>query len=78
MALLVLRKISDKFVQKKKTDFHMFFIRTFVILAAWVKDLPKETDIKLIYQLEMTQSERKFGKDLDSTFDPFLNPMIEM
>ena len=56
----------------------MFFIRTFVILAAWVKDLPKETDIKLIYQLEMTQSEGKFGKDLDSTFDPFLNPMIEM
>ena len=56
----------------------MLFICTFVILAAWVKDLPKETDKKLIFPLEVTQSGRKLGKDLNSTYDPFLNQMIEM
>lgn len=46
-------------------------------LMVLVKDLPKRADKKLIYQLEITWSERKLGKDLYVLFDAPMNSTIQ-
>lgn len=46
-------------------------------LMVLVKDLPKRADKKLIYQLEITWSERKLGKDLYVLFDALMNSTIQ-
>ena len=56
----------------------MLLIRTFAILAAWVKDLLKETDMKLTYRLEIKHPRKNLGKGLDITYDAFRNPKIKM
>ena len=46
-------------------------------LMVLVKDLPKRAGKKLIYQLEITWSERKLGKDLYVLFDAPMNSTIQ-
>lgn len=46
-------------------------------LMVLVYDLPKRTDKRLIYQLEITWSERKLGKDLYVLFDAPMNSTIQ-